>query len=53
MTAVELHHHRGHDPPSGSRNGSYRHGRFTLEMLEERQLVWELLRRARELVGSM
>jgi hypothetical protein len=37
----------------GSRNGRYRHGRFTREMLAERQLVRELMQRVRELVGAM
>jgi hypothetical protein len=43
----------GSGAPSGSDNGRYRHGRFTREMLAERQLVRELIRRARELVEAM
>ncbi len=36
--------------PKGERNGMYRHGQYTQEALEERQLVNDLIRQARETI---
>lgn len=37
--------------PRGKRNGMYRHGQFTREALEERQIVSDLIRRARKSIN--
>jgi glucans biosynthesis protein len=43
----------GSGAPRGSRNGAYKHGGFTGEAVAERQMVRQLLRHARELLGMM
>ena len=39
--------------PKGKRNGAYRHGLYAKDVVEERHLVSELLRHAREMVGRI
>jgi len=39
--------------PKGKRNGAYRHGLYTKEALEDRRVVNELVRRAREALPSV
>jgi hypothetical protein len=47
--------HGGNSPgaPRGEKNGNYRHGRYTKEMLAERQHFAELLRESRDLISRM
>ena len=46
-TVCRFHGARG-GGPKGERNGMYRHGIYTQEALEERRLVNDLIRQARE-----
>jgi glucans biosynthesis protein len=43
----------GSGAPSGSRNGNYRHGRFTQAAIAERRLIRQLLRDSRDLLNSL
>jgi hypothetical protein len=49
-TVCRFHGARG-GGPKGERNGAYRNGLHTVEVVAERREVAELLRRAREVVG--
>ena len=47
--------HGGNSPgaPRGEKNGNYRHGRYTREMLAERRHFAELLRESRDLISRV
>jgi hypothetical protein len=47
--------HGGASPgaPRGERNGQWKHGRYSLETIELRRAIRELMRHARETVASI
>ncbi|WP_315974481.1 HGGxSTG domain-containing protein [Microvirga sesbaniae] len=44
---------KGSGAPKGDRNGSYRHGLFTCEAIEERRAIKEMIGLVSEFLGSL